>query len=200
QTLVRKDLIQPDPSTFAGEDAFRFGHLLIRDVAYDSLPKKARADFHARFASWVDRRSGERAVEYEEIVGYHAERAHRYLAELGPVDERGKALAALAAERLSATGVRSFDRGDIPSAANLLSRAVALLPAHDPRQLELLQPLGVSLADMGRFDEADAVFQQAIDGGRAIGDRRIELRAATRYRFTWMIRSLEANHAGPLAE
>jgi len=200
QTLVRKDLIRPDPSTFAGEDAFRFGHLLIRDVAYESLPKKIRADLHARFASWVERRSGERAVEYEEIVGYHAERAHRYLAELGPVDERGAALAALAAERLTSAGVRSFDRGDMPSASSLLARAVALLPDQDPRQLELLQSLAVSLEEMGRFEEADAVFERAMEGGRAIGDRRIELRAATRYRFTWMLRSPEATHADALAE
>src|SRR5437899_1881402 len=200
QALVRKDLIRPDPSTFAGEDAFRFGHLLIRDVAYQSLPKKIRADLHARFTSWLERRSGERAMEYEEIVGYHAERAHRYLVELGPVDERGAALAALAAERLTSAGMRSFDRGDLPSAANLLSRAVAQLPAGGPQQLELLQSLGVSLADMGRFEDADAVFNQAIEGGRAIGDRRIELRAAVRYRFTWMLRSPEATHAGAIAE
>jgi predicted ATPase len=63
QTLVRKELIRPDGSTFAGEDAFRFGHLLIRDVAYESLPKKARADLHARFAGWIERRAGERASE-----------------------------------------------------------------------------------------------------------------------------------------
>jgi len=200
QTLVRKDLIRPDPSTFAGEDAFRFGHLLIRDVAYESLPKKVRADLHARFASWVERRSGERAAEYEEIVGYHAERAHGYLAELGPMDERGAALAALAAERLASAGLRSFYLGDMPSAANLLSRAVALLPDQDPRQLELLQSLAVALAYVGRFEEADAVFERAIEGGRAIGDRRIELRAATRYRFTWMLRSPEARHADALAE
>jgi tetratricopeptide (TPR) repeat protein len=200
QALVRKDLIRPDPSTFAGEDAFRFGHLLIRDVAYETLPTKIRADLHARFASWVDRRSAEGPAEYEEIVGYHAERAYQYLAELGPVDEHGVALAALAAERLTAAGVRSFDRGDMSSAANLLSRAVALLPDQDPRQLELLQSLAVSLADMGRFDEANAVFEQAIEGGRAIGDRRIELRAATRYRFVWMLRSPEATHADALAE
>jgi len=200
QTLVRKDLIRPDPSTFAGEDAFRFGHLLIRDVAYESLSKKIRADLHARFASWVDRRSGERAAEYEEIVGYHAERAHAYLAELGSLDERGAALAALAADRLASAGVRSFDRGDMPSAANLLFRAVALLPGHDVRKLELLQSLAVSLADMGRFDDADAVFAQAIEGARAIGDRRIELRAAVRYKFIWMLRSPEATHADALAE
>jgi class 3 adenylate cyclase/tetratricopeptide (TPR) repeat protein len=200
QALVRKDLIRPDPSTFAGEDGFRFGHLLIRDVAYESLSKKIRADLHARFASWVERRAGDRSVEYEEIVGYHAERAHRYLADLGPEDERGAALAALAAERLSSAGLRSFDRGDMPSAVNLLSRAVALLPALDPRRLEVLQPLAVSLADMGRLEEADAVFAQAIDGGRAIGDRRIELRATTRSRFTWMLQSPEATHAGALAD
>jgi len=200
QALVRKDLIRPDPSTFAGEDAFRFGHLLIRDVAYESLPKKIRADLHARFASWLERRTGEHAVEYEEIVGYHAERAHAYLAELGPVDERGATLAALAAERLTSAGLRSFDRGDMPSAANLLSRAIALIPARGPRRLELLQSLAVSLAENGRFEDADAAFGQAIEGGRAIGDRRIELRAATRYRYTWMLRSPEATHAEALAE
>jgi tetratricopeptide (TPR) repeat protein len=148
----------------------------------------------------VERRSGERAVEYEEIVGYHAERAHAYLAELGPVDERGAALAALAAERLASAGVRSFDRGDMPSAASLLSRAVALMPALDPRRLELMQSLAVSLANMGRLDDADAVFKQAIEGGRAIGDRRIELRAAVRYKFTWMLRAPEATHADAIAE
>jgi class 3 adenylate cyclase/tetratricopeptide (TPR) repeat protein len=200
QTLVRKDLIRPDPSTFAGEDAFRFGHLLIRDVAYESLPKKVRAALHARFAQWVEGRTGERAVEYEEIVGYHAERAYRYLTELGPVDERGAALAALAADRLASGGVRSLDRGDMPSAANLLSRAVALLPPDDPRRLELLQSLAISLSEMGRFEDADAVFEQVIEGGRAMGDRRIELRAATRHKYNWMIRSPEATHADALGE
>ena len=41
--LVRKGLIQPDRAQLAGEDGFRFRHLLIRDAAYDALPKTARA-------------------------------------------------------------------------------------------------------------------------------------------------------------
>ncbi len=200
QALVRKDLIRPDPSTFAGEDAFRFGHLLIRDVAYESLPKKVRADLHARFSAWLERRGGERAGEYEEIVGYHAERAHAYLAELGPVDERGVALAAVAADRLSSAGLRSFDRGDMPSATNLLSRALALVPRGRPAELLLLQPLAVSLEVIGRFDEADEVFLRAIEAGRAAGDRRVEFRAAARYRFSWMLRAEEATHAEAVAE
>ena len=42
QTLVRKELIRPDHRTFAGEDGFRFGHILVRDAAYESMPKVLR--------------------------------------------------------------------------------------------------------------------------------------------------------------
>jgi class 3 adenylate cyclase/tetratricopeptide (TPR) repeat protein len=200
QTLVRRELIRPDPTTFAGEDAFRFGHLLVRDVAYESLPKKVRADLHAGFAQWVEARMGERAPEYEEIVGYHAEQAHRYLAELGPVDRRGQALGALAGERLGSAGLRAFDLGDLSAAANLLSRATALFPAQDRRRVELLQSLAVSLAHTGRLEEAQAVFDEAIQGGRALGDRRVELRAVIRRMFVWLLRSPEATHAEALDE
>ena len=41
--LVRKELISPDRAQLAGEDAFRFRHLLIRDAAYDTLPKSAES-------------------------------------------------------------------------------------------------------------------------------------------------------------
>ncbi len=45
--LVRKDMIRPDRSSFVDDEAFRFRHMLIRDAAYRSLPKEARADLHA---------------------------------------------------------------------------------------------------------------------------------------------------------
>ena len=41
--LVRKELIRPDKAQLRGEDAFRFRHLLIRDAAYEALPKATRA-------------------------------------------------------------------------------------------------------------------------------------------------------------
>ena len=53
--LVRKELIRPDRPQLAGEDGFRFRHLLIRDAAYDALPKATRADLHERFAAWLER-------------------------------------------------------------------------------------------------------------------------------------------------
>ena len=37
--LARKELIRPDRAQLPGDDGFRFRHLLIRDAAYDALPK-----------------------------------------------------------------------------------------------------------------------------------------------------------------
>ena len=81
QSLVRKDLVRP-----AGEDTYRFKHLLLRDAAYEALPKERRADLHERFADWI----AENAPGLEEILGYHLEQAYGYRAELGPVDAAGQ--------------------------------------------------------------------------------------------------------------
>jgi len=80
--LVRKELIRPEPPVFSGERAFRFRHLLIRDAAYESIPKESRATLHEEHVTWLEAKVGERAVEFDEIVGYHLERVVRYRTEL----------------------------------------------------------------------------------------------------------------------
>ncbi|MGA9161573.1 MAG: adenylate/guanylate cyclase domain-containing protein, partial [Actinomycetota bacterium] len=105
--LVRKELIQPIPTTLRGEDAFRFRHLLIRDAAYDAVAKSRRADLHERFADWLEVVAGEAVTEEEEIVAYHLERAFAYRRELGPADARSDALGRHAALRLAAAGRRA---------------------------------------------------------------------------------------------
>ena len=82
-TLVRKELIRSTSPTFPDDEGFRFRHLLIRDAAYEALPKATRAELHERFAEWL---SGHDLVESDEIVGYHLEQAHRYRAELDGSD------------------------------------------------------------------------------------------------------------------
>ena len=79
---MRKGLIKPDARTFAGEDGFRFGHILIRDAAYDSMPKRLRAELHERFAAWAEGHAGEGA-ELDEIVGHHLEQAYGFRIGLG---------------------------------------------------------------------------------------------------------------------
>ena len=94
--LVRRALIRSDKTQLQGEDAFCFRHLLIRDAAYDALPKATRADLHQRFASWLEEHGAE-LVELDEILAYHLEQAYTYRAELGAPDDE---LAAAARRRL----------------------------------------------------------------------------------------------------
>ena len=124
--LVRKGLVRPARAP-GGEEAFRFHHVLVRDVAYNGLPKADRARLHERFADWLD---GEPDAP-DEIVGYHLEQAYRYRAELGPPNRRARQLAADAGARLGAAGMRSWRSGDVPATINLLGRATSLLPEDD---------------------------------------------------------------------
>jgi class 3 adenylate cyclase len=135
--LVRRQLVRPDRAQIAGDDGYRFRHLLIRDAAYDALPKAVRADLHVRFADWLDEH-GHSLVERDEIVGYHLEQAARYLGELGRPDAD---IAERAVLRLAAAGRRASDRLDYRAALALLSRAVDLLR---PLRLDLALELEVA--------------------------------------------------------
>jgi class 3 adenylate cyclase/tetratricopeptide (TPR) repeat protein len=175
--LVRKELVRPGRSDFVNAEAFEFRHLLIRDAAYEALSKESRADLHARFADWLERTAGDRLAEYAEIVGWHLEQAHRYLSELGPLGERGTELARRAADRLAAAGWTASARGDVSAGVRLRSRALALMPADDPRRLQLLADLGDALLWRGRFDEADRALIEAIELADRAGDERTRVRA-----------------------
>ncbi len=168
-TLVRKDLLRPDRAVFAGEDAFAFRHLLIRDAAYDSLPKASRAALHASFAGWLEQR-GRDLDELDEIAGYHLEQAFRYRTELGPSDEQTRALGGAAAVHLEVAGRRALDRGDTAAAVNLLERSEALRPQHRI-DIALEEALVQGLAMSGRLTEAVARSEAAAASLAARGDR-----------------------------
>jgi class 3 adenylate cyclase/tetratricopeptide (TPR) repeat protein len=162
-SLVRKELIRPDRAEFAGDDGYRFVHVLVQDAAYAAMAKDLRADLHERFAAWLERTAGERLGEYEEILGYHLEQAYRYRADLGPIDHHGLQLGRRGAERLAAAAERALYRGDAPAQVNLLSRSVGLLPAEDATRLELLAELGGALMVVGDLARAEAILTEAID-------------------------------------
>ena len=124
-SLVRKELIRPDRPLFAREDAFRFRHLLMRDAAYQGLPKAKRAELHEQFADWLEEHGAE-LVELDELLGYHLEQAFRYRKELGQPDVR--ALGARAGDRLTVAGNRAIVRQDFRAGLALLERAADLLP------------------------------------------------------------------------
>jgi tetratricopeptide (TPR) repeat protein len=164
--LVRKDLIRPHEAI---EDTFRFRHILIRDAAYERIPKELRSELHERFADWL----GPRGEEFDEFVGYHLERAYHCLVDLGRPGERARALADRAAERLGRSGQRAYARADTRAAASLLERAADLLPADAPSRLRFLPLLGRALRAQGEMDRADEVLSEAVERGQSVGERAI---------------------------
>ena len=175
--LDRKQFVHPMMAD-ADDAAYRFHHILVRDAAYQSLRKRARAPLHERFVDWaepVNRERG-RETEFEEILGYHLEQAVRYRSELGPLDEQGRSIAQRAATKLSSAGRRAFGRGDTPAACNLLRRAVALLPTDDPERVELIGDLADALMEEGHFDEARGVIAEGAEIAERLGDRRLAAR------------------------
>jgi class 3 adenylate cyclase/tetratricopeptide (TPR) repeat protein len=180
-TLVRKDLVRPDEATFPGDDAFRFRHLLIRDAAYDGLPKSVRAQLHEAFARWLDERAADLA-ERDEIIGYHLEQAYGYRRELGSVDAEAEVMAAAAAGRLQSAGRRALERGDASAALNLLERASNLVSS---RRVDLSLELSViwAMTEVGRFSDAAARAGAAADRAAEAGDRIGQLRAELARRY-----------------
>ncbi|MGB2875926.1 MAG: AAA family ATPase [Gaiellaceae bacterium] len=173
-SLVRKDLIRPDLAELPGEDAYRFRHVLIRDAAYDALPKASRAELHERLAGWLEERSTD-VLEADEVLGYHLEQAHRYRRELAPGDPLAQPLAVRAGGLLAAAGARALARNDVGAALNLFERALALRSDDDPAvalRLDLAEVLFLS----GRVVDAADVADEAAGRAAAAGDDAGRLR------------------------
>jgi class 3 adenylate cyclase/tetratricopeptide (TPR) repeat protein len=173
RALTRKELVRPErrePDDLGDDEAFRFRHLLIRDAAYGALPKQTRADLHARFARWLERTRADRLGEYEEILGYHYEQAHRYRAELGPLDEEGLEFGRRAGHHLRTAAERAIDRGDVDAARSLLASALALAGDDPAARAALQAELGLALLMSGELRQADEVLAEASALASAAGD------------------------------
>jgi hypothetical protein len=129
EDLVDRQLLTREPlSTISGETAFRFRHILIRDVAYSGLAKGERARLHRAFADWLRSRSADELVEAQ---AFHLDRAAALLAELDgqvPADLRAEA-----ADVLERAGCRALAREANRTARRLLLRSIELEPSLERR-------------------------------------------------------------------
>ncbi|HEX9531814.1 MAG TPA: adenylate/guanylate cyclase domain-containing protein [bacterium] len=174
-SLTRRELIRTDRAEFVGEEAFRFRHQLIRDAAYNGMPKGQRAKLHERFATWLEGVVGGTS-EYEEVLGFHLEQAYRYKTDLGSIGAEDQRLARRAASLLGAAGHRAMTRGDMPGAANLLERAIALREA-EPERVEAMLLLSRVLIELGELRRAESLVKQALEEARAIGGEGLQMHA-----------------------
>jgi class 3 adenylate cyclase/tetratricopeptide (TPR) repeat protein len=191
QDLLLRDLIVGESrSSLKNETAYRFKHVLIRDVAYASLTKSARAKHHAGFAEWLDERAGDELLE---IRAHHLDHAASLLAELDgapPAD-----LAREAAATLEEAGRRSLAREANEAARHLFLRSVELEPT--------LQRRYFAAKAAWRLDDLPAVARE-MEAVRAeairIGDDNLDGRALTALADMALMREADPVRARELAE
>ncbi|MFD4179225.1 adenylate/guanylate cyclase domain-containing protein [Streptomyces anulatus] len=154
--LGRRRLVESGPSGSREAAAYRFSSGLVHEVAYASLSKRAKAERHAWAAELPSvLRSGDGAV------GGHLERAYRYRAELGLLDDPARRLRERAAAALGRAGAQAAARSDLHWAHGLLERAVDLCPG-DPAATRRLGEVRVAL---GRTGEGAELLRRVRDSG-----------------------------------
>jgi class 3 adenylate cyclase len=148
--LERRDLVGRDTvSAFEGDHQFSFNHVLVRDVAYELLPRARRQERHREVALFLEDSSGEFG-EIGAALARHwrdagdQERAVDYFAEAAAAAERGWAK---------------------QRAADLYREAYTLVPEDDARRTELRRRL--ALAEQASLHVLDARLMGL--GGPAAG-------------------------------
>ncbi len=190
--LVRKELIRPERAELEGESGFRFRHQLIRDAAYDAIPKATRADLHERFAGWVEGRGS----GLDAFVGYHLEQSYRCRVDIRDDGAEAASVACRASESLERAASTALGQSDFASAAGLLERAAGLPPVPDVRRGRLMADLGATLIAKGDFPEAGRALDDAGALAGTCGDEDVEARVLVERQF------LEEHHgsAGAFAQ
>ena len=166
--LVRREFVRPARvSSMRDEAEFSFWHVLVRDVAYQQIPRAARGRKHVDAAEWIEHASEGRLADRAEFL------AHHYVQAL----ELGEAAGALVdadelEKRLVAYSILAGDRAmslDIPAAEGAYRRALALVPDSAERG-RILAKLADSLQPQGRLSESEAAYEEAIGLLLAAGD------------------------------
>ena len=172
--LQLKGLVVEGPSA-TDTSELRFKHLLIRDVAYEGIPKNERAAFHERFERHLHEEAGDREAEFLEILAYHAERAFSLTRELrlgGDVLERR---AARALKWNMPRAERALSREDakvLATAVSMAQSAAEAAPRDDDVKLRLKLLEADSLRLAARFADALVAAKEAADLATQKGNQR----------------------------
>ncbi|MHB8234096.1 MAG: AAA family ATPase [Solirubrobacteraceae bacterium] len=163
RVLREKDIVVAgDGDALAGEPELAFKHALIRDAAYEMLPKAVRAQKHFEVGSFIEARAGVRVDEVVSLLAEHFGRAAQLGSELrlSPAEiepYRAKALYFLEAAGDAATAFYSN------AEALALYQAACRQTAGDADVLARLQEKEGDVAlRLGRVDTAIEVWEKAL--------------------------------------
>jgi class 3 adenylate cyclase len=169
-------------STMAGQPEYIFKHALVRDVAYESIPKRDRAAAHLRVAQWIEDVVGERRIEVVELLAYHYTEAERATAWAKVEPYRREEIRARAVDLLFEAGEEAARHLAAERARERVRVGLELAqgPIERARGLEILVDMQL-WADDG--DSAWRSAREAIDlrmsaGPVRVADRRAVARLA----------------------
>ncbi len=164
-SLQEKDLIVATAgSRLAGEREYAFKHVLIRDVAYATLPKAVRARRHLKVGEFISARAADRSEGVVAMVAEHYARA----ASLGAAAD----LEPGEIERISARALESVEAAGDASAAIYSNReaqasyetALELEAALDPAsRARIAEKLGDVALRLGRVDRAVGAWEGCLE-------------------------------------
>jgi class 3 adenylate cyclase/tetratricopeptide (TPR) repeat protein len=166
--LVRKELVRPArSSSVRDDDEFSFWHLLVRDVAYQQIPRVARAGKHEAAATWLLRIT-ERPGDHAEILVHHYRQA-RELTRAAGADERKGELESQLRRFLILAGDRALEL-DVGKAEKYYGQALELIATGEPERASVLGKRAEAAWLAGRLPEAEREYEEAIAGFRHHGD------------------------------
>jgi class 3 adenylate cyclase/tetratricopeptide (TPR) repeat protein len=175
--LVRRELVSPARrSSMAGEAEYAFGHALVRDVAYEQLPRSVRASRHLAAATWIEAKVADRISDFADVLAHHYATALELSVAADDV-EQATALEAPAIRFLTLAGERALGL-DSASALASFKRALALTPPGHPARAGVLAGVGEAALEADRQTEAVASLEEALAAYRDAGDPRAAARVA----------------------
>ncbi len=171
-SLSHRDLLRRAHGLRA--DTWTFRHALLREAAYESLPKSVRAQLHELVADRLEGSATDGGGETGAFVGHHLEQAVRFRRELLPRADSLVPLARRATDALASAGAHARDNDDLTAATQLLRRAIALAPQDKAVHRDLLWRLAQLQQEQGRISEAGQTlgqFTELMDDATSVLER-----------------------------
>jgi predicted ATPase len=168
EALLEKGLIvRHAASSFAGAQEYAFKHALMHQVAYDSLLRRQRRQYHTQAGEWLIERAGERVGEYAGLIAEHFAQAGEPVRAADWYARAGRQAQAIYASDLAI--------GCFQNVLALLSEGNDVAQAL--RRAAAYEGLGEMLLWQGRFDEAAAGYAAMRAAAETAGDAVAQARA-----------------------
>ena len=182
--LQRKEFVRSRrSSSVGGETEYAFRHILVRDVCYGQIPRRARAEKHRAVGAWIEQLS-DRTDDFAELLAHHYTTALEIVHATGGTEPE---LAARARVALRDAGDRARRLHSFAAAESHYAAALELWPEEDGERPLLAFHTLLVRAERSEAPELEQDFEDVRDALIRVGDlehaAEAEVKIATFRRF-----------------